>query len=135
MLLWKNWTEWMWSRLTLQWPCTEWMWVKLALRWPSMSTRVLIRKLAFLCNLLSDFGNEEKISKGVFSSLASVDIYSVSIIFLCCMLESSLGTGVLARCPNELSDTTSILSRYISHLINKDFELLIEHLLSHKTAI
>ena len=45
--------------------------VGLALQWPSMSTRMLICKLAFLCKLVFDFGNKEKISKEIFSSLAS----------------------------------------------------------------
>ena len=41
---------------------------------------------------------------------------------------------VLARCLTEPSEATSILSKYKSHLIAKDLELLIEHSLSHKTA-
>ena len=99
-----------------------------------MSTRVLVRKLAFLCKLLSDQSDVEVISRDIFSSLASVDVYSISIIQQCRMLESFLGTSVLARCLNEPSEARSILSNYKSHLITKDFELLLEHSLSHKTA-
>ena len=66
--------------------------VRLALQWPSMSTRVLVRKLAFLCKLLSDQSDVEVISRDIFSSLASVDVYtcSISIIQQCRMLESFL---------------------------------------------
>ena len=108
--------------------------VRLALQWPSMSTRVLVRKLAFLCKLLSDQSDVEVISRDIFSSLASVDVYSISIIQQCRMLESFLGTSVLARRLNEPSEARSILSNYKSHLITKDFELLLKHSLSHKTA-
>ena len=76
----------------------------IALQWPSMSTRVLIRKLNFLCHLLSNSNNAELISKEIFVSLASVDVYSISIMQQCCRLESSLGTSVLARCLNEPSE-------------------------------
>ena len=48
--------------------------VRLALQWPSMSTRVLVRKLAFLCKLLYDQSDVEVISRDIFSSLASVDV-------------------------------------------------------------
>ena len=99
-----------------------------------MSTRVLVRKLAFLCKLLSDQSDVEVISRDIFSSLASVDVYSISIIQQCRMLESFFGTSVLARCLNEPSEARSILSNYKSHLITKDFKLLLEHSLSHKTA-
>ena len=108
--------------------------VRLALQWPSMSTRVLVRKLAFLCKLLSDQSDVEVISRDIFSSLASVDVYSISIIQQCRMLESFLGTSALARCLNAPSEARSILSNYKCHLITKDFELLLEHSLSHKTA-
>ena len=63
-----------------------------------------------------------------------MDVYSISIIQQCHRLESFLGTSVLARCLNEPSEARSILSNYKSHLITKDFELLLEHSLSHKTA-
>ena len=106
--------------------------VRLALQWPSMSTRVLVRKLAFLCKLFSDQSDVEVISRDIFSSLASVDVYSISIIQQCRMLESFLGTSVLARCLNEPSEARSIRSNYKSHLITKDFGLLLEHSLSHK---
>ena len=75
--------------------------VRLALQWFSMSTRVLIRKLKFLCRLLSDSNDGVLISREIFSSLATINVYGVSIIQQCRMLESSLGTNVLERCLNE----------------------------------
>ena len=108
--------------------------VRLALQWPSMSTRVLICKLNFLRHLLSNSNNGELISKEIFVSLASVDVYGISIIQQCRMLESSLGTSVLTRCLNEPSEASSIVTENRSNLISRDFQLLIEHSLSHKTA-
>ena len=108
--------------------------VRLALQWPSMSSRVLICKLNFLRHLLSNSNNGELISKEIFVSLASVDVYGISIIQQCRMLESSLGTSVLTRCLNEPSEVSSIVTENRSNLISRDFQLLIEHSLSHKTA-
>ena len=51
-----------------------------------MSTRVLLRKLAFLCKLLSDNNDVQVISRDIFSSLASVDVYNISIIQQCKIL-------------------------------------------------
>ena len=84
--------------------------VRLALQWPSMSTRVLIRKLTFLSRLLSNSNDVELISKEIFSSLAAVDVYRVSIIQQCRMLESSLGTSVLVRCLNEPCEASVIVA-------------------------
>lgn len=60
--------------------------VRLALQWPSMSTRVLIRKLKSLSRLLSDSNDVELISREIFSSLAIINVYGVSIIQQCRML-------------------------------------------------
>ena len=108
--------------------------VRLALQWPSMSTRVLIRKLTFLSRLLSNSNEVELISKEIFSSLAAVDVYNVSIIQQCCMLEASLGTSVLERCLNEPCEASAIVAEQKSILSNKDFQLLITHGLSHRNA-
>ena len=99
-----------------------------------MSTRVLLRKLAFLCKLLSENNDVQVISRDIFSSLASIDVYNISIIQQCHMLESSQGTSVLARCLNEPSEATSVLCNYKPHLIAKDFELLVENSSTHNTA-
>ena len=99
-----------------------------------MSTRVLIRKLTFLSRLLSNSNEVELISKEIFSSLAAVDVYNVSIIQQCRMLEASLGTGVLERCLNEPCEASAIVAEQKSILINKDFQLLITHGLSHRNA-
>ena len=51
------------------------------------------------------------------------------------MLESSLGTSVLARCLNEPSKAISVLCNYKPHLIAKDFELLVEHASTHNILL
>ena len=108
--------------------------VRLALLWPFMSTRVLIRKLTFLSRLLSNSNEVELISKEIFSSLAAVDVYSVSIIQQCRMLEASLGTSVLERCLNMSCEASAIVAKQKSILIGKDFDLLITYGLSHRNA-
>ena len=108
--------------------------VRLALQWPSMSTRVLIRKLKFLSQLLSDSNDVELISREIFSSLATINVYDVSIVQQCHMLESPLGTNVLVRCLNEPDEVSSIAAEQKSNLISTDFELLLEHSRSHQNA-
>ena len=53
--------------------------VRLGLQWPSVSTCILIRKLTFLAKLLCD--TDDKISSRIFTSLAIVDVYNVSIFY------------------------------------------------------
>ena len=50
------------------------------------------------------------------------------------MLESSLGTSVLVRCLNEPCEASAIVAEQKSILIDKDFELLTTHGLSHRNA-
>ena len=63
-----------------------------------------------------------------------MDVHNISIVQQCRMLESSLGTSVLARCLNDPNEATSTVLKYKSHLIAKDFEILLEQSSIHKTA-
>ena len=91
--------------------------VRLALQWPSMSTRVLIHKLKFLSRALSDSNDVKLISREAFSSLATINLYGVSIIQQCRMLESSFCTNVLARCLKKPGEASSIAAEQKSNLI------------------
>ena len=81
--------------------------VRLGLQWPSVSRRIFNRKLTFLAKLLSD--TDDKISSRIFTSLAIVDVYNVSIIQLCKMLEADVNTNVLAMCLKSPTDAPTIV--------------------------
>ena len=68
--------------------------VRSGLHWPSVATRILLRKLMFLSKLL--YSTRDSLSSRVFTSLAMNDIYEISIVQQCKMLESSSDTDILA---------------------------------------
>ncbi len=106
--------------------------VRLGLHWPSMSTRILIRKLTFLAKLLTT--PNDSISKRIFSSLAIVDIYSSSIVQQCRMLESTLGTHILAQCLQHPQEAASIVRSGKTSILKQDFNLLLSSSFTHPTA-
>ena len=78
--------------------------VRIGLHWPSMSTRILLRKLKFLCKLLCP--KKDTLSSRTFSSLAIDDVYNTSVVQQCLMLESYINTTCTAQC---LKDTDNSL--------------------------
>ena len=93
-----------------------------------MSARILICKLTFLAKLLANPG--DIISDRIFSSLVIVDTYSTSIVQQCRMLESALGTYVLAECLENPQDTPSIVRSCKERILKRDFDLLLTLLLT-----
>ena len=63
----------------------------LALSWPSMAARIHLLKLGFLCHLLSS--EHDTLASRTFRTLASQDIYSLSVVQQCIFLDSKLGTS------------------------------------------
>ena len=97
--------------------------VRIALHWPTVATRILIRKLNFLSKLLP--GNKDTISQRVFSSLAIDDIYDISIIQQCRMLESELDTCVLAKCLSDPENAPNIVKKSKEYILRSDFRNLL----------
>ena len=56
--------------------------VQIALNWPTISTRILLRKLTFLSRLFTN--SDDTMSSRIFTSLAIVDVYSISICYGLC---------------------------------------------------
>ena len=97
--------------------------VRIALHWPSMATRILIRKLTFLAKLLSN--TKDIISGRIFTSLAVVDVYNVSIVQQCRMLESELGTHTLASCLENPPEATITVKSAKATILKADFDALL----------
>ena len=70
--------------------------VRIGLHWPSMSTRIFLRKVAFLSKLLHQ--NKDSLCSRIFTSLAIENVYNTSIVQQCRMLESELKTDIVAKC-------------------------------------
>ena len=56
--------------------------VRIALNWPTISTRILLRKPTFLSRLITNSDDTTQI----FTSLAIVDVYSITIVQQCRLL-------------------------------------------------
>ena len=76
--------------------------VQIALNWPTISTRILSRKLTFLSQLLTNSDDTTRI----FTSLAIVDVYSITIVQQCRLLEAPLGTNIIYKCLENLENAT-----------------------------
>ena len=103
--------------------------VRIGLHWPAVSTRILIRKLGFLSKLLSS--SKDTISSRVFTSLAIEDVFETSIVQQCRMLESNLGTNILAQCLTDPENATHTVKSNKDHLLDKDYSHLL-FLASHR---
>ena len=106
--------------------------VRIALQWPSMTTRILIRKLTFLAKLLSD--TKDIISGRIFTSLAVVDVYNVSIVQQCRMLESELGTHTLSACLENPPDAPTTVKSAKAIILKADLNALLSSSLNHPSA-
>ena len=104
--------------------------VRIALHWPSVATCVLIRKLGFLSKLLSM--TEDTISHGVFTSLAMENVFGISLVQQCQMLEANLGTCVLASCLSGPDNTWDIVRSNKKHILNSDFKMLLSSANHHR---
>ena len=58
-----------------------------------MATHILLRKLTFLSKLLSNY--KDTMSSRIFISLAIEDIYYISVVQQCKMLEATLATDIV----------------------------------------
>ena len=97
-----------------------------------MATRILSRKLPFLSKLLSN--PEDTMSSRIFTTLATEDGYSISIVQQCRMLEVPLATNIVNQCLATPDDAVSIVHSGKKQLLERDFELLISSAISHPSV-
>ena len=97
--------------------------VRIGLHWPTVATCILIRKLSFLSKLLS--GSKDIISRRVFTSIAMDNIYEISIVQQCRMLEANICTSILAKCLSDPENAPEIVKNNKRCILNADFEILL----------
>ena len=105
--------------------------VRIGLHWPSISTRIFLRKVASLSTLLRK--NKDNLCSRTFVSMAIEDIYNTSIIQQCRMLESQLGTDIVAQCLRDPDNAISFVrsSKKNNIIMTKDYDKLISNSISH----
>ena len=100
----------------------------IGLHWPSVKARILIRKLTFLAKLLE---RDDGLSSHVFRTLASDDVYEVSLIQQCRSLEQQIGTGYLQLCLENPTDAYSIVHDAKEDILAKDWICTVQSSRSH----
>ena len=93
--------------------------VCIALHWPYMSTRIFLRKVAFLSKLLRQ--NKDSLCCRIFTSLAIENVYNTSIVQQCRMLESD----IVAKCLHNPENATSIVQSSKKVILSRDCDELI----------
>ena len=91
---------------------------RIGLHWPSVKARVLCRKLTFLAKLLEE---DDCLSSHVFRTLASEDVYEISIVQQCHFLEQHIGTNYLQLCLKDPSNARSIVREAKKDILSKDW--------------
>ena len=100
----------------------------IGLHWPSVKARILIRKLKFLARVLV---NDDNISSRVFRTLASDDVYEISLVQQCRFLESFFGTNFLQLCLHNPPDALSIVHDAKQDILASDWEGTLAESKSH----
>ena len=84
-----------------------------------------MRKVSFLSKLLSN--SKDSASSRVFTTLAIEDVYSVSLVSQCRMLEASLKIDIVYQCLKRPQEATAIVRSNKKLLLERDFTLLLSH--------
>ena len=106
--------------------------VRIGLHWPAVSTRILCRKLNFLCKLLTS--SRDSMSHRLFTTLAMDDIYSISLVQQCRMLEAPLQTDIVDQCLSDPANAKSIFRSSKKLLLKQDYHQLLSSALSHSSS-
>ena len=93
----------------------------LALSWPSMTARIHLLKLDFLCCFLSS--EHDTLASRTFHTLASQDIYSLSVVQQSIFLDSKLGRNATASILSNTEDAKALLRKAKQAIIKQDNRL------------
>ena len=67
----------------------------------------------------------DTITRRVFTSLAMENVFDISLVQQCQMLEANLGTCVLASCLSDPDNAPDIVRSNKRHILNSDFKMLL----------
>ena len=106
--------------------------IRIALHWPSVATRVLLRKLSFLSKLLTN--SNDILSSRIFTTLAMDEIYSISVVQQCRMLEAPLSTDIVNQCLTSPNNAVKIVHSNKKFLLKCDYDILISTAMMHPSV-
>ena len=106
--------------------------IRIGLHWPAVATRILLRKLTFLSKLLSNY--KDKMSSPIFISLAIEDMYNISVVQQCKMLEATLATNIVDECLSNPYNAPEIVPINKKLLLKRDYEQLLSSAMSHPSV-
>ena len=70
----------------------------------------------------------------IFTTLATEDVYSISMVQQCRMLEALLATDIVNQCLTTPDDAVSIVCSSKKLLLEQDFKLLISSAITHPSV-
>ena len=106
--------------------------VSLGLSWPSITSRILITKLKFLCRLLSS--ETETVATRTLHTLASEGLYSLGIVQQCIFLDSKLKVNTIPNILNNIDDPRSELKDLEEMILKSGKTLTYEESLNHQSV-
>ena len=106
--------------------------IRIGLHWPAVATRILSRKLTFSSKLLSNY--KDTMSSHIFISLAIEDIYNISVVQQCNMLEATLATDIVDQCFSNSNNAPEIVRINKKLFLKRDYEQLLLSATSHPSV-
>ena len=97
-----------------------------------MATRILLRKLTFSSKLLLNY--KDTMSSRIFISLAIEDIYNISVVQQCEMLEATLATNIMDQCLSNPNNAPEIVQINKKLLLKRDYEQLLSSAMSQPSV-
>ena len=102
---------------------------QIALLLPSITVTVLLRKLKFLARLMGSQSNS--LGMITFQTLASFDVYDISLVQQCLMLENQFMTNITMDCLREPNNAQQIVATSCSRLLKIDRDLAVQRAAEH----
>ena len=102
------------------------------LSWPTMKARVLSQKLRFLGKLLSQ--DRDNIATRTFRTIASNNIYNISIVEQCIFLDSTLGTNSTAYVLSNTDTVGAAVKKQLKSIKSADMLSILENAANHQSV-
>ena len=100
----------------------------IGLHWPTVKARILLRKLGFLAKLLS---SESGISTQVFRTLSTDNVYEISLVQQCRLLEQHFDMNYLGVCLENSTDAVRAIQEAKSVILRKDWNRTVSEARTH----
>ena len=104
----------------------------IGLSWPTMKARLLSQKLRFLGKLLSH--NRDNIATRTFRTIASHNVYNISVVEQCIFLDSTLGTKSTAYILNNTDMVEAAVKTQLKSVKSADMSSTLKNAENHQSV-